>query len=258
VKDDVAAAAQPLIDLAGVGVRRGDRWLVESIDVSVAPGQMVTLVGPNGSGKSTTARVAIGAIAPNAGTVTRRPRLRIGYVPQDIRIDWSLPLPVTTMMRLTAPLDRDAMLAALQRTGVVHLAEADMRNLSGGERQRVMLARAIAGQPDLLVLDEPVQGVDFTGEVALYDLIDAVRRETGCGVLMISHDLHVVMAATDEVVCLNRHICCRGAPHLVANDPAFRDLFGRHGAETLAVYEHQHNHRHLPDGRIAETANGNG
>ena len=165
-------------------------------------------------------------------------------------VDWTLPLTVDRLMTLTGPLaDRDR-LAALEAVGIAHLAKAEVQHLSGGEFQRALLARAIARKPDLLVLDEPVQGVDFNGEIALYELISTIRDETRCGILLISHDLHVVMAETDTVICLNGHVCCRGTPAAVTRSPEYSKLFGPRAAGTLAVYNHQHDHTHLPDGRV--------
>ncbi|CAN0581808.1 unnamed protein product, partial [Laminaria digitata] len=176
--------------------------------------------------------------------------LRVGYVPQKVTVDWTLPLTVDRFMHLTGRLPRPDVDAALRNTGVSHLHGAEVRTLSGGEFQRVMLARAIARKPDLLVLDEPVQGVDFSGEVALYDLIKRIRDDLSCGILLISHDLHVVMAATDQVICLNGHVCCQGTPTAVAGSDEYKRLFGGRASATLAVYEHQHDHTHLPDGRV--------
>lgn len=245
----------PLISLSGAGVRRSGRWLVRGITFSIAPGEIVTLIGPNGAGKSTSAKLALGILKPDEGQAGKRRNLTVGYVPQKLAIDWTLPLDVARFMRLTGRVDPRRIEAAMAETGVAHLASAEVRSLSGGEFQRVLLARAIARKPDLLVLDEPVQGVDFGGEVALYEMIRRVRDDMGCGVLLISHDLHVVMAATDRVVCLNGHVCCEGTPRAVAATPEYRRLFGDRAAEALAVYEHDHDHVHLPDGRIA-AANG--
>lgn len=240
----------PLVALDRAGAFADGRWLVRGVDLAVKPGEIVTLIGPNGSGKSTTARMALGLLKPSEGTSTRRPGLRVGYVPQKVAIDWTLPLNVTRFMHLTGPVARDEAGAALAATGVSHLARAEVRLLSGGEFQRVLLARAIARKPHLLVLDEPVQGVDFSGESALYDLIGRIRDDLGCGILLISHDLHVVMAATDHVICLNGHVCCSGAPTAVASSEAYRRLFGGRASPALAVYEHHHDHTHLPDGRV--------
>jgi len=239
-----------LISLNNAGVERGDKWLVRGVDFGVQSGEIVTLIGPNGSGKSTTAKMALGVLAPTEGTATRRPKLTIGYVPQKIAIDWTLPLTVARFMHLTGGITKSDAEGAMTATGVEHLAKAEVRNLSGGEFQRVMLARAMARKPDLLVLDEPVQGVDFAGEIALYDLIQKIRDDLQCGILLISHDLHVVMAATDRVVCLNGHICCQGTPTDVASSDEYRRLFGARAATTLAVYEHDHDHTHLPDGTV--------
>jgi len=239
-----------LVKLTRAGIFRDGRWLVRGIDLEVARGEIVTMVGPNGSGKTTTARLALGVLQPDEGEVHRPPGLRVAYVPQKLEIDASLPLGVERLMRLTAKLDKSEISSALQSTGVPHLAKSQVRNLSGGEFQRVMLARAIARKPDLLVLDEPVQGVDFTGEVALYELIAQIRDELGCGILLISHDLHMVMAATDRVICLNGHVCCQGTPQVVAGNPEYLKLFGSGAAATLAVYRHAHDHTHLPDGTV--------
>jgi zinc transport system ATP-binding protein len=238
-----------LVRLSGVGVSRGGRWLVRGVDFSVRPGEIVTLIGPNGSGKSTTAKLALGVLQASEGSISKRVGLKTAYVPQKVSIDWTLPLRVEGLMRLTQNLSHSEMSNALESTGASHLAKREVRHLSGGEFQRVMLARALARKPDFLVLDEPAQGVDFAGEIALYSLIQKVRDETGCGILMVSHDLHMVMAATDHVICLNGHMCCHGSPEAVATSSEYKQLFGdRAGA--LALYQHHHDHTHLPDGRV--------
>jgi zinc transport system ATP-binding protein len=246
----VNSEAQPLVSLADVGIRRNGRWLVRGVDFSVSRGEIVTLIGPNGSGKSTSAKAAIGVLKPDEGTVARLPGLKVGYVPQKLAIDWTLPLTVRRLMTLTGPLPQREIEAALDAAGMVHMLDAEVQHLSGGEFQRALMARAIARKPDLLVLDEPVQGVDFAGEIALYDLIKSIRNQTGCGILLISHDLHVVMAATDTVICLNGHVCCRGTPQTVRQSPEYVSLFGSRAAQSLAVYSHDHDHTHLPDGRV--------
>ncbi len=239
-----------LVRLEGAGVKRGSRWLVREVGLTVSPGEIVTLIGPNGSGKSTTAKMALGLLAPSEGSAAQRVGLRVGYVPQKLAIDWTLPLTVNRFMRLTNRLSDAEAAAALAQTGVLQLRREDMRHLSGGEMQRVMLARAIARKPDLLVLDEPVQGVDHVGEAAIYDLISEIRADLGCGILMISHDLHIVMAAADQVICLNGHVCCRGTPSHVSQSDAYRRLFGVRANGAIAVYQHNHDHVHLPDGRV--------
>ncbi|WP_296038989.1 metal ABC transporter ATP-binding protein [uncultured Agrobacterium sp.] len=239
-----------LVSLSSAGVRRSGRWLVRGVDFSVRRGEIVTLIGPNGSGKSTSAKMAIGVMKPDEGKVERLAGLRVGYVPQKLSVDWTMPLTVWRLMTLTGALSAREIDAALNATGIAHLAKAEVQHLSGGEFQRALLARAIARKPDLLVLDEPVQGVDFSGEIALYDLIKTIRNSTGCGILLISHDLHVVMAETDTVICLNGHVCCRGTPQAVSQSPEYMRLFGGAAAKGLAVYSHHHDHTHLPDGRV--------
>lgn len=242
--------ADPMVRLEDVGIIRDGRWLVRNIVLDVHKGEIVTLIGPNGSGKSTTARLALGTLTPDEGTVQRISNLRTAYVPQKLTIDWTLPLDVERFMQLTGNLPQGMIEDALAMTGAAHLLRAQVRLLSGGEFQRVLLARAFARKPDLLVLDEPVQGVDFAGEIALYKLIAEIRDTLGCGILLISHDLHVVMAATDRVICLNGHICCSGTPKAVASSPQYRALFGDRAASSLAVYEHHHDHSHALDGSI--------
>jgi len=242
--------AKPLVSLSNVGVQRSGRWLVRGVDFSVSRGEIVTLIGPNGSGKSTTVKTAIGVLKPDEGTVERADGLKVGYVPQKLAIDWTLPLTVRRLMTLTGPLSEHDMAAALEAVGLSHMLGAEVQHLSGGEFQRALMARAIARKPDLLVLDEPVQGVDFSGEIAIYDLIQEIRNSTGCGILLISHDLHVVMAATDTVICLNGHVCCRGTPQAVTQSAEYVRLFGSRAAQALAVYSHHHDHTHLPDGRV--------
>lgn len=244
------AGSDILVELVDAGIRRNGRWLVRGVDLTVRRGEIVTLIGPNGSGKSTTVKMALGIWKPDEGTVRSKPSLRVGYVPQKVAVDWTLPLTVERLMTLTGKLPEQRIREAMATAGIEHRAKAEVQTLSGGEFQRALLARALARNPELLVLDEPVQGVDFTGEIAIYQLIREIRDRTGCGVLLISHDLHVVMAQTDTVVCLNGHVCCRGAPAQVLESPEYVRLFGARAAETLAIYRHHHDHTHLADGRV--------
>ena len=239
-----------LISLDNAGIYRSERWLVRGVSMSVAPGEIVTLIGPNGSGKSTTAKMALGVLDADEGSVHRKANLRASYLPQKLDVNWTLPLSVTRFLRLTNRASRKQVESALSATETLHLANAQMSKLSGGEFQRVLLARAVLRSPDFLVLDEPVQGVDFNGEIALYKLIEDIRNRLDCGVLLISHDLHVVMSTTDRVICLNGHVCCSGTPANVASSEEFKSLFGERAASGLALYEHRHDHEHLPDGRI--------
>lgn len=248
----------PLVTLAGIGILRNGRDILSDVDLDVHRGEIVTIIGPNGGGKTTLLKVILGIIAPDKGSVSRAARLKIGYVPQKLHIDPTLPLPVWRLMTLTARFARAEIAAALQETGVAHLIEADVSTLSGGEFQRVMLARSILGRPDLLVLDEPVQGVDFAGEVALYEMIAAIRDQRGCAILLVSHDLHVVMAATDRVICLNGHVCCAGVPHEVAEDPEYARLFGPRASGAVALYQHHHDHAHTIHGDVVRDETGSG
>ena len=238
-----------LIKLNKVGVRQNQKWLVQDVSLQVDKGKIVTLIGPNGSGKSTTAKIALGLFKNIEGRVQKFTN-NIGYVPQKISIDWTLPLRVRDFMLLTDNLKEDVIDEALSLTGVINLKDKSLGNLSGGEFQRVLLARAISKKPEFLVLDEPVQGVDFTGEIALYELIKEISEKLNCGILLISHDLHTVMSATDHVVCLNGHVCCSGSPKEVAKNSEYKALFGEQAAQTLSIYEHRHDHIHSSDGDI--------
>ncbi len=243
-----------LVAAHGLGVVRAGRWLIRDVSLAVRPGEIVTIVGPNGAGKTTLLRAMLGLERSDAGRVERASGLTTGYVPQRLAIDPAMPLTVRRLMTLIGRSSRAAVDRALYQVGIGHLAEAAPQTLSGGEFQRLLLARAISRRPGLLVLDEPVQGVDVQGEVALYDLIARLRDDLGCGVLLVSHDLHVVMARTDTVVCLNGHVCCHGPPETVAESPEYRRLFGPRAAETLAVYRHRHDHGHAADGSVVPLA----
>ena len=238
-----------LVKLNNVGIQQNGKWLVKGVSLEVEKGKIVTLIGPNGSGKSTTAKIALGIYKNIEGNVEKLTN-NIGYVPQKISIDWTLPLRVKDFMVLTDNIKDELIDEALSLTGVIHLKEKNLGNLSGGEFQRVLLARAISKKPELLVLDEPVQGVDFTGEIALYELIKKISEKLNCGILLISHDLHTVMSATDHVVCLNGHVCCSGSPKDVARNNEYKALFGEQASQTLSVYEHKHDHEHSNDGEI--------
>ncbi len=238
-----------LVKLKDAGFKINDRWLVQGVSLQVEKGKIVTLIGPNGSGKSTAAKIALGIYKKIEGTVEKFTN-KVGYVPQKISIDWTLPLRVNDFMVLTEDLKSETIDEALSLTGVIHLKDKNLGDLSGGEFQRVLLARAISKKPDLLVLDEPVQGVDFTGEIALYELIKKICDELDCGILLISHDLHTVMSATDHVVCLNGHVCCSGSPTDVAKNDEYKALFGEQASQILSRYEHKHDHIHTDEGKI--------
>ncbi len=253
-----------LIAAEGLAVQFGATLALTQVALTVNEGEVVTLIGPNGAGKTTLVRAVLGLIAPSAGRVWRRPGLRIGYAPQRMAIDPVLPLTVRRFLSLARPgsaskVGANAEIgAALERVAAAALAGQSIHELSGGEFQRVLLARALMRDPELLVLDEPVQGVDFAGQIALYDLIGRLRETLGLGVLMVSHDLHVVMAATDRVVCLNHHVCCSGAPEAVSRNPEYTALFGAAAARGLAIYSHHHDHEHDLKGAVVAIDHGHG
>jgi len=233
-----------LLCASGVAVAINGRTLVHDIDLSVDAGEIVTIIGTNGGGKTTLVRALLGTQALSAGSVTRMDGLTIGYVPQRLSLNPMMPVRVSRLLTSTTPRPRAQIVEALEETGVGHLVDHSVHTLSGGEFRRVLLARALLHNPNLLVLDEPVAGVDHAGELVLYELIQRLRTERGCGVLMVSHDLHVVMAATDKVICLNGHVCCTGRPHEVSQHSEYVRLFGPKAADALAFYEHRHDHEH--------------
>ena len=233
----------PLIEGRGLGVGFAGQRILDGVDIAIHAGEIVTLVGPNGSGKSTLLRLLIGAALPDRGQVLRAPGLRIGYVPQKLAVDRTLPITVGRFLALAGgtPAERAE---ALDHVGIPGLADRQLSGLSGGQFQRTLLAQAVLRRPQLLVLDEATQGLDQAGEARFYRLVERLRGELGCGVLMVSHDLHVVMAASDRVICLNGHICCEGTPTVVSAAPAYRALFGHGTSGALALYRHDHDHHH--------------
>ena len=218
-----------LVKLENAGVYRSSKWLVRGISLEINQGQIVTLIGPNGSGKTTTAKMILNILNTDEGLVKGNAN-KMAYVPQKINIDWTMPLRVIDFMKITSSLTNTQITESLVMTGVDKLLYNQIHSLSGGEFQRVLIARAIAKKPDLLVLDEPVQGVDFNGEIALYNLIKDISVNLNCGILLISHDMHFVMSTTDHVICLNGHICCSGSPSNVVKNPEYIKLFGEHNS----------------------------
>ncbi|MDJ0824193.1 MAG: metal ABC transporter ATP-binding protein [Rhodobacter sp.] len=245
-----------LIAVEDLSIRYRANTVLRNVDLTVEPGEIVTIVGPNGSGKTSLLKAIIGAAEAAAGVITKKPGLRIGYVPQRLHIDPTLPITVERFMRLLGRVNRAACTSALEAAGVPDLLKRQMSELSGGQFQRVLLARALIGKPDILLLDEATQGLDQSGSAAFYRQIETVRRDTGCAVLMISHELHVVMSASDRVICLNGHVCCEGTPAVVASAPEYRALFGTGTGGALALYrhDHDHDHTHLQDAKTTEAA----
>lgn len=240
---------ESLISLQQVCWHSREKTILHNISFSISAREIVTIIGPNGAGKSSLLNLITGLTEPGAGKIARASALRIGYMPQHLRFDASLPINVERFLSLTdSKADRTHRYAA--RLGVEQLFKTPLQSLSGGELQRVLLTRAVARKPNLLVLDEPTQGVDVTGQAELYRDIATLRDELGCAVVMVSHDLHLVMAKTDTVICLNRHICCQGAPETVTVHPEFIELFGQQTAREIAVYTHSHDHEHNLHGDI--------
>lgn len=242
--------SEPRLTVSGVSLSIHGHQILHDVNLSLNDGEILTLIGPNGAGKTMLVRVILGLIKPDAGRIRLRSTTRIGYMPQRLMVEETLPLTVQRFITLGTPARRKQIRAVLQETGAAHVLDSPIQSVSGGEIQRVMLARALLREPDLLVLDEPVQAVDVTGQQELYELIGRIRQRLGCSILMVSHDLHLVMSATDRVICLNRHVCCSGHPDKVSRDPAYRQLFGLEGIPGIAVYQHRHDHRHDLQGEV--------
>lgn len=236
-----------LLSLQDVAVHYGQGPVLQSVDLTVRAGEIITVVGPNGSGKSSLLRVMTGAVRPKQGRVLRQVGLRIGYVPQKLRLDPTFPITLRRFLDLPQPAGDHAVALVAERTGISVHMHKQIASLSGGLLQRGMLARAILRRPDVLLLDEPTQGLDQAGSAGFYELIEDLRNELNCAVVMVSHDLHVVMSASDRVICLNGHICCQGAPDVVSTAPEYRALFGRGTRGTMALYRHDHDHHHGHD-----------
>lgn len=239
-----------LLDARRISVAFNGRAVLQDVNLRIEPGQIISLIGPNGAGKTTLVRVLLGLQRPDSGQIERRPALRIAYLPQRLALDATLPITVERFLQLSAARHAKPVAEALAEAGIDNLRRAPMQSISGGELQRVMLARCLLRNPQLLVLDEPDQGMDAAGQQALFHLITDIRSRYGCGVLMVSHDLHLVMAATDQVVCLQQHVCCTGHPQTITHDPEFLRLFGQ--VEGLAVYAHSHDHEHDLHGDVVD------
>ena len=232
----------PLIETNDLCLAHQGNIVLNDVNLTILPGEIVTIVGPNGSGKSSLLRALIGALKPHSGKIKRKKGLSVGYVPQSLSIDGTLPLTVSRFLNLPRRITADREAQALSDAGVPNLAQRQLKGLSGGQFQRVLLARALLETPDILILDEATQGLDQPGAASFYRQIEEVRQATGCSVLMVSHDLHVVMAASDRVLCINGHICCEGTPEIVASAPEYRALFGSGTKGALALYRHEHSH----------------
>lgn len=248
--------SDPILSLDNLCVRIGRRAIIDQISLTLEPGEIVTLIGPNGAGKTTLVRTILGLIKPSSGKIKKRSGLRIGYMPQRLHLEKTIPLSVERFLKMTKGVRGNDIDEALEKVGAKHILARPMQSISGGELQRVLLARSLLRKPHLLVLDEPAQGVDISGQAELYRLISNLRDELDCAVLMVSHDLHLVMSGTDRVICMNHHICCSGHPEQVSNDPAYQELFGLEASEELALYAHHHDHDHDSEGNVIHTHEG--
>jgi zinc transport system ATP-binding protein len=245
-----------VLTLASISFAVAGREILHNISLAIPAGQIVTLIGPNGAGKTSLVKIAMGLQKPTSGQVHLKPGTTIGYMPQRLQMEATIPLRVNRFLGLAPGSTSEKIRIALEEVGAAHAVNSPVAGLSGGELQRVLLARALLREPGLLVLDEPTQGVDLKGQAELYSLITRIRDRHHCSVLMVSHDLHLVMSSTDEVICLNQHVCCHGHPEQVGNDPVYLEMFGRKGAEAMALYTHHHNHHHDIAGEIVRDPKG--
>ena len=243
-----------LISLTGVDVQVANKDILQKIDLQITQSEILTVIGPNGSGKTTLIRVALGLHKPTKGKVWRATGLRVGYVPQHFKPDPTLPISVSQFLKLGRDTRSSEINQTLSRCGVAQLSDKTLSEISGGEVRRVLLARAILNKPDCLALDEPTAGVDLGGQAEFYQLIRELREQYGCAVLLVSHDLHLVMASTDRVICLNRHICCSGHPETVSEHPEYLNLFGNEITRAHAIYTHHHDHNHKLSGEPMRTS----
>ncbi len=242
-----------LLTLQNVTWQQRGQSLVQNVSLSLAAGEVVTVIGPNGAGKTSLLKLVTGLANPSSGTIIRKPGLRIGYMPQRLAVAATMPITVHRFLQLQHN-KLDEFQNHLQALAVPGLLNRQLQHLSGGELQRVLLARALLRSPELLVLDEPTQGVDVGGQAELYRIIAELRDRLGCAVLMVSHDLHLVMAQTDTVICLNKHVCCHGTPESVEQHPEYLQLFGRQASNNIAVYTHHHDHQHDLQGEVVSTS----
>ena len=237
-------SADLLLSARQISYSRGQNLILDRVSFELYRGQITTIIGPNGAGKSTLSGIVNGLISNYSGEIERQPGLRIGYLPQKVYVNTLMPLSVERLLQLTRSVIASEVDAALAQAEVAHLKQRQVRTLSEGELKRVLLARTTLGSPDLIVLDEPTAGVDVTGELKMYELIGEFRKQLQCGILMVSHDLHLVMSKTDQVLCLNQHLCCSGRPESVSQHPEYLALFGQQAADSIAVYTHRHDHVH--------------
>lgn len=251
--EDLPHDSEALISARNLRFARGGRDLIVDVSIDIHSSEIVTLIGPNGAGKTTLAKLLLNIEQPDGGSIVRRPQLKIGYVPQRFDVDRTLPMTVANFLSFGLSADHRDVSEVLSEVGAIRLAGHQLANLSGGETQRVLIARSLVRKPELMVLDEPARGVDHVGETELYDLIGRLRDRHGLGILLVSHDLHVVMAKSDRVLCLNQHICCSGLPETVKRHPEYVRLFGPRAAETLAVYTHHHDHAHDLSGQALDS-----
>lgn len=239
-----AKPASALIQAQNVSLTINGKNILDDISLDIKERDFITIVGPNGAGKSTLLKVLMGFTHPTTGSVQQREGTRIGYVPQKLSIDKTIPITTQRFLTLRKKVHATTLKRVVEQTGITPQLHKPLHSLSGGELQRVLLCRALLDEPDLLILDEPAQNLDISGQLAFYEQLNQIYQQQRLSILMVSHDLHLVMSCTRQVICLFHHICCSGEPQSVTQDPEFQKLFGKDMANMMALYHHQHNHTH--------------
>lgn len=233
-----------LIQFDKVSLEANGQHIVQDITFEIKKPEIITLLGPNGAGKTSLVRLLVGLESPTQGSITRHPNLCIGYVPQQLSLKKSLPLTALRFLQAGKKSSEQQIKDALRLAQAEHLIHKSVQILSGGERQKLLLARALLGAPDLLVLDEPMQGIDLHGQEELYSLLYDLQRQQDISIFLVSHDLHIVMSESNHIMCLNKHLCCSGSSEEIQSNPEFLKMFGLESAAHLAIYTHRHDHHH--------------
>ena len=231
-----------LISATNVSVLKNQKSILKNIDIKINKNDFITIIGPNGAGKTMLLKCLMGFYKPNFGEIQKKDKLKIGYMPQSINIINTMPMMVKNFITVRKKYDDISFKQVISEVDISQLVNKQLSVLSGGEMQRVLLARSLLNNPDLLVLDEPAQNLDISGQLSFYKLIQEIYFKRNISILMVSHDLHLVMVSTKKVLCLSNHICCSGKPQQVAKDPEFISMFGKDMANMMAVYQHT-NHR---------------
>jgi len=230
--------ANALISAHNISVVKNEKAILKNIDIEINKNDFLTIIGPNGAGKTMLLKCLMEFYKPDSGKIIKKPNLKIGYMPQSINIINTMPLSVQNFITVRKKFDEVSFKKVVSETQTEKIIDKQLSVLSGGEMQRVLLARSLLNNPELLILDEPAQNLDVSGQIYFYNLLQSIYLKRGLSVLMVSHDLHLVMVSTKKVICLSNHICCYGKPQHITKDPEFISMFGKDMANIMAVYQH--------------------